>query len=120
MKKLLVLILALSLTFTAGCKKAEEKKDSPVKENSAVTESGKEVNENQPAEKKAEEKKPSANVDTKSIKSAEDIKTTDQLEALINETNEESTDPQRKEEVLEILGEYLNSIEGEVITAPEN
>ena len=54
------------------------------------------------------------------IEKAEDIQTGDELTSLINESNDPDTDPERKEEILEILGEYLEGFESETITLTED
>ena len=159
MKKLLVLILALSVAFVFGCTKQETveapadtevKKEETVKTEEAaevsvneedVTEEEKETTdtekmvaktenaskkdkaettvkdtkkpeEKKPEEKKAEEKE---TVDTEHIKKAENITSADELTALIEEVNDPKTTPERKEKLLEIIGEFLDGKTGQTV-----
>ncbi len=118
MKKLLMLFLALSMVFVFGCKKqetAKEPADTEVKtEETAEKEN---IDETSEKEEKKEEKKEPVNVEN--IKKAEDITTADELTALIEESNDPETSPERKEELLELIGEFLSGMEGQTIELPK-
>lgn len=124
MKKLLVLILALSMVFVFGCKKAEnaQKTTDAQKqvESEAVSDTEKEnsseektANETENTEEKAEAPK---DVKTEHIKEPEDIQHTNELEVLIDEFNN-TTDPKRRAELQELLGDFFNQFEGTTVNA---
>lgn len=116
MKKLLALLLVLSMLFVFGCAKNEDKATSG--ENDVNTEAVENdaSKDGEKAEAKKEEKKEP--VKTDHIKEADDIETGDELTSLIEEINDEKTSPERKAELLELVGEFLSGAEGQTVSLP--
>ncbi len=121
MKKLLVLILALSMIFVTGCKKPEDTQNPAGTEKQADTvvtpdTEEKDVSEETPEVTPEKSKEAPSKVETEHIEKPEDIQNTNELEVLIDEFNN-TTDPERREELQELLGEFFNKFEGTTVTA---
>ncbi len=116
MKKILALLLVLAVVFVSGCSKQTEEpatESNEAKTENAETEKAKDGETSEPAEEKKEP------VKTEHIKEAEDIKTGDELTALIEEINDENTSAERKAELLEVVGEFLGGMEGQSVELPK-
>ncbi len=130
-KKLLTLIitLAIAVCVFAACdddakttkntdkdntEQADKEKNKKDNASSGKTDSKRPEDDNN-SEPATTDKEP---VPVEHIEEAEDIQTGDELTTLIEESNDPNTTPERREEILGIIGEYLEGIEGEVITIP--
>ena len=109
MKKIIALLLVLSMLFVFGC---ASKEDNASVDKAAETQ----TSQNDASEEAEKEEK--APVETDHIKEADDIETGDELTALIEEINDEKTSPERKAELLELVGEFLGGMEGQAVELP--